>query len=100
MPSVNTFWGVLGESVWIHLLILSEKQLHRVLRVYVAYFNKARPHQGIQQHIPELPVPSAPRNNQREKMIAVPVLGRLYHGYRRLINAIRRDLLPLIQCPN
>src|SRR5258707_14547989 len=29
-----------------HILILHEKQLHRVLRAYVTYFNQARPHQG------------------------------------------------------
>ena len=37
MPSVNAFWGVFGESAWIYILILSEKQLHRVLRAYVEY---------------------------------------------------------------
>src|SRR5881392_978469 len=36
-----------------HLLIFREKQLQRVLNRYVAYFNQARPHQGIQQQIPE-----------------------------------------------
>jgi transposase InsO family protein len=34
-----------------HLFILQEKQLQRVLNAYVAYFNRARPHQGIGQHI-------------------------------------------------
>ena len=67
-----------------HMLILSEKQLHRVLRAYVEYFNRARPHQGIQQQIPELPVSSAPLHNQRDKVIAVPVLGGLHHDYRRV----------------
>ena len=67
-----------------HLLILHEKQLQRVLNQYVAYFNQARPHQGIQQQIPELPVPSASPHNQREKVIAVPVLGGLHHDYRRV----------------
>jgi hypothetical protein len=31
-------------------LILHEKQFQRVLNEYVAYFNRARPHQGIQHH--------------------------------------------------
>jgi transposase InsO family protein len=30
-----------------HLLILSEGQLLRVAKAYVAYFNCARPHQGL-----------------------------------------------------
>jgi putative transposase len=36
-----------------HLLILHERQLQRVLNAYMLYFNQARPHQGIQQHIPD-----------------------------------------------
>src|SRR5438552_16209399 len=78
------FLGSVRRECLDHLLILSEKQLHRVLRSYVAYFNRARPHQGIQQQIPELPVPSAPPHNQREKVIAVPVLGGLHHDSRRV----------------
>jgi putative transposase len=67
-----------------HLLILHEKQLQRVLNQYVAYFNLTRPHQGIKQQIPELPVTSASRQTQSEKVIAVPVLGGLHHDYRRV----------------
>jgi transposase InsO family protein len=66
-----------------HLLILHEKHLHRVLNAYVVYFNQARPHQGIQQQIPEQSrsVPSA--LDAGNKVIARPVLGRLHHDYRR-----------------
>ncbi len=67
-----------------HILILHEKQLHRVLRCYVAYFNRARPHQGIQQQIPELLASSSPQQNQREKVIAIPLLGGLHHDYRKV----------------
>jgi putative transposase len=65
-----------------HLLIFHERQLQRVLNQYVVYFNQARPHQGIQQQIPELLVQSAPRHSQRDQVIAVPVLGGLHHDYR------------------
>jgi putative transposase len=34
-----------------HLLIFREKQLQHVLNRYGAYFNQARPHQGIQQQL-------------------------------------------------
>ena len=78
------FLGSIRRECLDHVLIFHEKQLHRVLRSYVEYFNQARPHQGIQQRIPELPVPSAPRHNQREKVIAVPVLGGLHHDYRKV----------------
>jgi len=64
-----------------HLLIFQEKQLQRVLNDYVAYFNRARPHQGIGQQIPE-PSRSALSSHQAgEKVIALPVMGGLHHDY-------------------
>ncbi len=64
-----------------HLLILEEKQLQRVLKAYVAYFNQARPHQGMAQQIPEQrrSVPSA--QDAGNKVIALPVMGGLHHDY-------------------
>jgi transposase InsO family protein len=65
-----------------HLLIMQERQLQRVLNAYAAYFNRARPHQGIAQQIPERfrLVPSA--QETVKKVIALPVLGGLHHDYR------------------
>jgi putative transposase len=60
MPDDERFLGSVRRACLDHVLILREKQLHRVLRSSLEYFNEARPHQGIQQQIPELPVPSAP----------------------------------------
>ena len=64
-----------------HLLIYGEKQLQRVLNAYVEYFNKARPHQGIAQQIPEQrrSVPSS--QDAQGKVIAIPVMGGLHHDY-------------------
>ena len=64
-----------------HLLIVGERQLLRVLREYVAYFNRARPHQGLGQVTPE-PSRSAP-GNRGGPVRAVPVLGGLHHDYQR-----------------
>ena len=38
-----------------HLLLVNEAHLRRVLTVYVAHYNQARPHQGLEQRTP-LPV--------------------------------------------
>jgi len=67
-----------------HLLIFHEKQLHRVLRAYVAYFNEARPHQGIHQQVPQGEVPSVALDQRGETIISVPVLGGLHHEYKRV----------------
>ena len=65
-----------------HLLILQEKQLQRVLYSYVAYFNQARPHQGIGQQIPDPSGSAMSSHHTGDKVIAHPVLGELHHDYR------------------
>ncbi len=65
-----------------HLLIFHEKQLQRVLNEYAAYFNRARPHQGIQQQIPEVYGSSGSSTHQGTKVFAVPILDGLHHDYR------------------
>lgn len=83
-----------------HMLILGERHLYRVIREYVQYYNMARPHQGIDQRIPEVAYQSAGavregqqvEQGQRAspgtdgaggRVISVPILGGLHHDYRR-----------------
>jgi len=66
------------------MLILHEKQLHRMLNAYVAYFNRARPHQGMHQQIPEPGGSSVSFDHEKEKVIAIPILGGLHHDYQRV----------------
>ena len=67
-----------------HVLIVSEGHLRRVLKEYVVYFNRLRPHQGIGQQIP-VPQRSSAASRERGKLIAFPVLGGLHHDYRRAV---------------
>jgi hypothetical protein len=46
-----------------------------------AYFNHARPHQGIEQRIPCQPE-QGDELLRSEKIISHPVLGGLHHDYR------------------
>jgi putative transposase len=78
------FLGSLRRECLDHVLVLHEKQLHRVLRAYVEYFNEARPHQGIQQQVPQGKVTSVPPDQRGNRIISVPVLGGLHHEYRRV----------------
>ena len=77
------FLGSVRRECLDHFLIFHEKQLHRLLKAYVVYFNQDRPHQGIQQQLPEPPVPSLSLQDQTDKVISVAVLGGLHHDYRR-----------------
>src|SRR5215472_11901301 len=76
------FLGSVRRECLDHLLILHERQLHRVLHAYVDYFNRARPHQGIRQQIPERYGEPVPLDHQRGKILDLPVLGGLHHDYR------------------
>jgi hypothetical protein len=67
-----------------HLLILREQQLARVLLAYVAYFNRARPHQGLQQQIPDPPAPALLGEARDGPLLALPVVGGLPHEYCRV----------------
>jgi putative transposase len=80
----ESFLGSVRRECLDHVLILSEKQLHRVLCAYVKYFNEARPHQGIHQQVPQGAVTCVPSAQPDERIISVPVLGGLHHEYRRV----------------
>ena len=67
-----------------HVLILQEKPLQRVLNAYVAYFNQARPHQGIQQQIPDSSGSSRATAPAGPKVLAVPILAGLHHDYQKV----------------
>src|SRR5215469_14551843 len=54
------FLGSVRRECLDHLLILYEQQLSRVLQAYVTYFNQARPHQGLQQQIPDAAAAALP----------------------------------------
>jgi hypothetical protein len=65
------------EQYWQHC----QDEQRRVERDIEICFNLARPHQGIEQRIPEklLSVPEIPG---MAKIIAFPILNRLHHDYR------------------
>ena len=62
-----------------HLLIFSERQLRHVLTEYAAYYNHARPHQGLQQQAPIPFSPSLPHGVIHRR----DVLDGLIHDYYR-----------------
>lgn len=42
------FLGSVRRESLDHMLVLGERQLYRMVKEYVQYLNRARPHQGIQ----------------------------------------------------
>jgi transposase InsO family protein len=74
------FLGSVRRECLDHLLVLDEAHLRRVLREYRAYFNRDRPHQGLQQRIPD---PPEEDTRQTGPVCATTVLGGLHHTYQR-----------------
>jgi putative transposase len=87
MPRQNAtcerFLGSVRRECLDHVLVLGEAPLRRVLREYVDYFNRARPHQGLQQRIPDAPAGGTPGAGRSGVVRAFPVLGGLHHTYAR-----------------
>ncbi|WP_236023090.1 integrase core domain-containing protein [Dictyobacter formicarum] len=77
------FLGSVRRECLDHCFIFQEKQLYRLLKAYVRYFNQARPHQGLQQRLPDPPELSAPPPGQSGHVLSVPMLGGLHHDYQR-----------------
>ena len=69
------FLGSVRRECLDHLFILQEKQLDRVLHAYVQYFNQARPHQGINQQIPEQSGEPVLPDHDGGKILSFPILG-------------------------
>ena len=72
-----------------HLLLVKNRQLNRVIKKHVEYFNRARPHQGIGQRIPEGIAPQ-PAWLRRGSLVTVPVLNGLHHDDRRAARVCSR----------
>jgi transposase InsO family protein len=75
------FLGSLRRECLDFGFILSERQLLHWVTEYIAYFNHARPHQGIAQAIPVPPAPSAPLGEGQ--IVGRPVLHGVHHDYQR-----------------
>lgn len=77
------FIGSLRREALDHMLFLHQHQLRRVVKEFVDYYNRLRPHQGIDQRIPTRFVePRQKLSNKPKGLITVtPVLNGLHHHY-------------------
>jgi hypothetical protein len=67
---------------WV--LIWNHRHLEHVLARYVAHYNAARPHRGIDLDVPVPPKqPTPARVEDIRRIERVDVLGGLVHEYRR-----------------
>ena len=80
---VERFIGTLRAELLNHVIIMSKKQLDRLLGEFInSYYRIARPHQGVggrclvKRERPGIPIPL-------HKLVAKSVCGGLHHVYRK-----------------
>jgi hypothetical protein len=85
MPSASVLPRSVRQECLDHLLILHEKQHEpRAKSRMWSTRNQARPHQGIQQQIPDSCASSSSTAHEGAKVVAVPILAGLHHDYRKV----------------
>jgi len=75
------FLGSVRRECLDHILILSDRHLHGVMKEYGVYFNHARPHQGMGQRIPCRPFQGTEPSGSKQ-VVSRLVLGGLHHDYQ------------------
>jgi len=80
-PNMNAFVERLNGSIrreaLDHFLLFSEKQVRKIVKSYVNYYNHQRPHQGING------IPDRDTTSPTGKIKKDPILGGLHHNYYR-----------------
>jgi putative transposase len=75
------FLGTVRRDCLDHVVLVGLGHARRLVGEYVTFYNHRRPHQGIDQHLPEpLPLPPPP-DQARRQVIGLPVLHGLHHDY-------------------
>jgi putative transposase len=75
------FLGSVRRECLDHVWLFNEAHARRVIKEYVAFYNHRRPHQGINQQIPD-PLPSPQSSQGHQEVIAIPILNGLHHDYQ------------------
>ena len=83
-PYIERFVGTLRRELLDHVIVLSERQLNRLLREYIEqYYHTGRPHQGLNGDTP-VATKKPGMVNGPTKLISFPVCGGLHHRYERV----------------
>jgi putative transposase len=81
-PNMNAiaerFVGSVRREALDHFLLISRKQVGRILSDYVTWYNAQRPHQGLGHG-----VATGYRAESRGKVLKMPILSGLHHHYYR-----------------
>jgi transposase InsO family protein len=72
--------GSLRRDCLDHVITVNERQLRRVIRLYVDYYHKDRTHLGLKKDTPE---ERSVEPRETGEVVAIPRVGGLHHRYSR-----------------
>ena len=75
---VERFGGSIRWEALDWLVLVNDNQVRRIVKDYVNYYNKLRPHQGLNRYVPAGYV-----SQKHGKVRSKPVLSGLHHHYYR-----------------
>jgi len=82
-PNMNSimerFFRTVRREALDNFLLTGKSQVRRILDEYIAFYNSQRPHQGLQQQIPN---PGEPEKTG-DAVCRSAILGGLHHHYYR-----------------
>jgi transposase InsO family protein len=80
-PFVERFIGSLRRECLDHVILLSERHLHRIVSAYLEYYHTSRAHLSLDRNAP---VPRAIEAPRAVRVHSEPMVGGLHHRYRRI----------------
>ena len=79
-PFVERVIGTIRRECLDHVIVLGENHLRRILKSYVCYYDRSRPHLSLQRNAP---IPRKVEPPSQGRVIAMPQVGGLHHRYQR-----------------
>ena len=79
-PYVERLIGSIRRECLDHVIVWNETSLRRILRSYLDYYQKSRTHLALAKDAPEPRAVDGPENG---RMVGIPQVGGLHHGYER-----------------
>jgi len=79
-PFAERLIGSIRRECLDHVIVLNRRHLRRILKSYVDYYHRARPHLGLGK---DAPIPRQVQGPECGKVVAFPEVGGLHHRYER-----------------
>jgi putative transposase len=79
-PYCERVIGSIRRECLVHLIVLNEKHLHRILTDYFDYYHNSQPHLSLDRNSP---TPREVEPPFEGEVVAVPQVGGLHHRYTR-----------------